>query len=378
VPLRYTFDIAVMGREIARFELAVEVLNLLLQKRYFVSTSEIQRHLFSLGLLGSVLPTSKDRRKLNRLLSFLESAGYIESERTDLRGRKPQRWRINEKALPYLVSISDEELVSLLTFATFVPETYRNLPIFSPFLELLCRLSRRLDESKKELIENSFVYETQFLEKFIPFDQQVLLQVHRAIIENKALRIKYKGSDAFRIFPLKIFVYNGVLYVGALREDKVYRTYYLAGLKILEELDETLPKLYRKKFESVAFTIEDEKPFLFGVRVALKESMDYFSNPQIFPTQFFLKREKEDYLIYLVGFLGSRFTSRFLVEEALEIIPPSQEMILMAKEQKLRKKYSNISFSLRENKKRFSLFVEELRSFVEQRRRALEKLREKF
>jgi len=367
-----------MGQEITKFKLAVEVLNFLLQKGHFVSTPEIQKHLFSSGLLESVSPAGKDRRKLNRLLSFLESTGYIESERTDLRGRKPQRWRINEKALPYLVSISDEELVSLLTFATFVPETYRNLPIFSPFLELLCRLSRRLDESKKELIENSFIYETQFLEKFVPFDQQVLVQVHRAIMEKRALRVKYKGSDAFKIFPLKIFVYNGVLYVGALREDKVYRTYYLAGLKVLEELNETLPKFYRKKFESVAFTIEDEKPFLFGVRVALKESMDYFPNPQIFPTQFFLKREKEDYLIYLVGFLGSRFTSRFLVEEALEIIPPSQEMILMAKEQKLRRKYSNISFSLRENKKRFSLFVEELCSFVEQRRRALEKLREKF
>jgi hypothetical protein len=120
--------------------------------------------------------------------------------------------------------------------------------------------------------------------------------------------------------------------------------------------------------------MEDEKPFLFGVRVALKGGMDYFSEPQVFPTQFFFKKEKEDYLIYLVGFLGSRFTSRFLVEEVLEIIPPSQEMILMAKEQKLKKKYPNLSFGLEENKKRFLLFVEEFRSFVEQRKRALEKL----
>ena len=102
--------------------------------------------------------------------------------------------------------------------------------------------------------------------------------------------------------------------------------------------------------------------------------MDYFSEPQIFPTQFFFEKEKKDYLIYLVGFLGSRFTSRFLVEEVLEIIPPSQEMILMAKEQKLKKKYPNLSFGLEENKKRFLLFVEEFRSFVEQRKRALEKL----
>jgi len=164
-----------MGWEVIRFKLTVEILNFLLQKGEFVSTPEIQRHLFSLGLLESVLPTGKDRRKLNRILSFLESTGYIESEKTNLRGRKPQKWRVNEKVLPYLVSISDEEMVSLLTFATFVPETYRNLPIFFPFLELLYRLNKRLDGKKKELIENSFVYETQFLEKFVPIDQQTLV-----------------------------------------------------------------------------------------------------------------------------------------------------------------------------------------------------------
>jgi hypothetical protein len=194
--------------------------------------------------------------------------------------------------------------VSLLTFSTFIPETYRNLPVFSPFLELLCRLSKRLDGSKKELIENSFVYETQFLEKFVPFDQKVLMQVHRAIIENRALRVKYKDSDAFKIFPLKIFVYNGVLYVGALKEnkeEKSYRTYYLAGLRVLEELKETLSKFYRKQFENVTFCMEDEKPFLFGVRVALKGGMDYFSEPQVFSTQFFFKKEKESYLVYGKG-----------------------------------------------------------------------------
>ncbi|TCK02487.1 WYL domain-containing protein [Phorcysia thermohydrogeniphila] len=366
-----------MRWEVIRFKLAVEILNFLLQKGDFVSTPEIQKHLFSLGLLESVSPAGKDRRKLNRLLSFLESTGYIESERADLRGRKPQRWRVNEKALPYLVSISDEEMVSLLTFATFVPETYRNLPIFSPFLELLCRLSKRLDGSKKELIEDSFVYETQFLEKFVSFDQEVLIQVHRAIIENRALRVKYKGSEVFKIFPLKIFVYNGVLYVGALKEDKEdksYRTYYLAGLKVLEELNETLSKFYRKQFRNITFGMKDEEPFLFGMRVALKGGMDYFSEPQVFSTQFFFKKEKESYLIYLVGFLGSRFTSRFLVEEVLEIIPPSQDMIAMAKERKLKEKYSNLSFSLEENRKKFSLFVEELRYFLKQRKRALEKL----
>jgi hypothetical protein len=361
--------------DITKFKLAIEVLNFLLQKGEFVSTPEIQKHLVSLGFLESSLPTSKDRKRLNRILSFLESQGYVESEKINPRGRTPQRWRINQNALPYLVSISDEETVSLLTFATFVPETYRNLPVFSPFLELLCRLNKRLDESKKELVENSFVYETQFLEKFVPFDHETLMQIHKAIIENKSLRVRYKNSDAFKIFPLKIFVYNGVLYVGALREDKIYRTYYLSGLEILEELNETLPKFYRKKFEKVTFTLEEEKPFLFGAKVALKEGINFFSEPQIFSTQFFFKREKSGYLIYLVGFLGPRFTSRFLVEEIIEIIPPSREMAEMAKELRLREKYPDLSYSLNKNRKRFLTFMREFSLFVEQRVKVLEKLK---
>ncbi|GEM_PF-921474 len=361
----------------SRLKLAVEVLNLLLYRGSFVSTPEIQKYLCSLGLLESSSPTSKERRKLNRLLSALESLGYVESERSFPKGRRPQRWRVNERALPYLVSISDEELVSLLTFVSFIPETYKALPVFSPFLGLVCRLSRRLDEEKKELIENSFVYEPQFVERFIPVDQKLLLQLHRAIIEGRALRVKYKNSPAFKLFPLKIFVYSGLMYLGALSEDKVYRTYHLAGLKVLEGLNERLPAFYRKKYEKTTFYLEDEKPFLFGVRVPLKGALDYFSEVRLFSTQFFLKREEEGYLVYLVGFLGSRFTSRFLVEEVVEIVPPSEEIVKVAKEKRLKEFYPGLSYGLKENKRRFSAFVEELRHFLSQRKSAVDRLKEK-
>ena len=355
-----------------KFKIAIEVLNFLLQKGTFISTSEIQRHLVSINLLESLSPKSKDRRKLNRILVFLESEGYIESERINARGRKPQRWKVNENALPYLVSISDEELTSLLTFVSFIPDSYKELSIFSPLMQLIVRLSKKFSENKLDIIKKSFVYESQFLEKFILLKQDVLLQIHKAIIKNKALRIRYKQSEAFKIFPLKIFVYNGIIYIGALRENKSYRTYHLAGIDVLEELEENLPKFYRKKYEDVTFYMEDEKPFLFGVRLPFKESLNYFSNIQIFPTQFFFKKESnESYLIYLVGFLGSRFTSRFLVEEVIEVIPPSKEILNTAKERKLKLKYPNLSLSLNLNRQRFFHFVDELSYFIDQRRRAI-------
>ena len=355
-----------------KFKIAIDVLNFLLQKGTFVSTSEIQEYLVSINLLESLSPKSKDRRKLNRILVFLESEGYIESERINAHGRKPQRWKVNENALPYLVSISDEELTSLLTFVSFIPDSYKELSIFSPLMQLIVRLSKKFSEDKLDIIRKSFVYESQFLEKFIPLKQDVLLQIHKAIIENKALRIRYKQSEAFKIFPLKIFVYNGLIYIGALKEDKSYRTYHLAGVDVLEELKENLPKFYRKKYEDVTFYMEDEKPFVFGVRLPLKESLSYFSNVQIFPTQFFFKKEdNESCLVYLVGFLGSRFASRILVEEVLEVIPPSEEILSTAKKKKLRLKYPNLPLNLKLNRQRFFQFIDELNYFINQRKNAL-------
>jgi len=65
---------------VSRFRLIVETLNFLLRKGTFVSTSEIQRYLFSLGLVKSTAPAGGERKRLNRLLSFLEAEGYVESE----------------------------------------------------------------------------------------------------------------------------------------------------------------------------------------------------------------------------------------------------------------------------------------------------------
>jgi len=354
-----------------RLKLAFEIINFLFSKGTFVSTTEIHEYLFKRGFLKDSSPYSSERRKLNRLLADLELIDCIESESASPKGRKAQKWRINYKAFPSLISITDEELISLLTFATFVPDAYRKLPLFSPFYQLILRLSERIDEKKRKLVEKSFVYESQFLEKFIEFDETQLRQVYDAVIENRALRVKYKNSDAFKIFPVKIFVYNGIIYVGAVREDKKYRTYHLAGLRILEKLNETLPAYYRKKYEEVTFFMEDEKPFVFGVKIPIKESLDYFQTPHIFPTQFFFERKDDYYLVYLVGFPGPRFTSRFLVEEVIEIISPSEDMLNFAKDHSLRKKFPEISYSLKENKRRFEKFMEDFKLFLEQRRQAI-------
>jgi len=360
--------------ESKKFQISIEILNFLLQKKDYISTTEIQKHLVSTGLLKSDSAKSSDRRKLNRTLNFLESIGYIESKDTEAKGRTPQKWRINKKALPYLVSISDKELISLLTLSAFIPNNYKNLSIFSPFFDLVFRLSDRLSFQEREIISNSFINESQFLEKFLEFKEEVLNEIHNAIIDKVALRIRYKNStEVFKIYPIKIFVYNGIIYVGAVK-NKVYRTFLLAGINILEKLKEKTPEFFFKKYKNITFDIEREKPFLFGIKVAKKPSLEYFQAPQIFTTQFFFSREKDNYLIYLVGYTGSRFTSRFLVEEVIDIIPPTENIILKAKELDLKKRFPTLTFSLKENEKRFFLFKEELEEFIAQRLELLQKL----
>ena len=361
--------------EVSRLTLFIEIVSFLLRKGDFVTTTEIHEFLYREGILKDNSPGSSERRKLNRMLELLEHEDYIKSKHINPKGRVPQEWKINKKALPYLTSLSEEELVSLLTLMAFIPENYKKLSIFEPLLGLISRLSEEIDEEKKKRIENSFPYESQFLERFVKFDDRNLKQIHDAILNGKALIVSYKGSDCFKMFPIKIFMYNGILYVGAINNRNEYRTYYLAGLKIIGELNETISQYFRKKYEKATFTLEEEKPFLLGIRVYAKEGMKYFKEPVIFPTQFFLKQEGKNYLVYLVGYTGSRFTSRFLVEEIIEIIPPTNKIIAKAKELKVKETFPMLTFSLRENRKRFKLFVEELGEFLNQRLTTFEKLK---
>ena len=63
------------------------------------------------------------------------------------------------------------------------------------------------------------------------------------------------------------------------------------------------------------------------------------------------------------------------MEEVIEIIPPTEEIMAKAKECKLKEKFSGVTFSLKENRKRFKLFVKELGEFLSQRLITFEKLK---
>ncbi len=361
-----------------RVEFLLEILKILLQSGNFIKTRDIHKQLFLRGLLSDTNPAGKERRKLNRALQFLESIGYAESKYPEIKGRKSQEWRANQRAFPVLTSITEEELTSLLTFSSFIPENYKHLEIFKPFVNLIKRLRKEFNREKLERIEFSFVYEPQFLEKFVDINQKELKMIYHAIIEGKSLIVSYKGSDFFKIQPLKVFVYNGIMYLCALIENKTFRTFHISGLKIIEEHPEKPDRFLFKKFRKTTFLFEEEKPFLFGARVAFKDSLSFFKNPLLFPTQFHLEKEEDRHFeVFLVGFTGYRFASRFLVEEIIEIISPNKQIINTAKQEKVTENYPELSYSLKENQKRFQSFLKTLDTLIKQRQKLIKTIKRK-
>ncbi|WP_022846175.1 WYL domain-containing protein [Desulfurobacterium sp. TC5-1] len=216
------------------------------------------------------------------------------------------------------------------------------------------------------------MYEPQFLEKFVDVNQKDLKLIYEAIIEGMSLIVSYKGSEFFKIQPLKVFVYNGIMYLCALIENKTFRTFHISGLKIIDKHSEKPDKFLSRKFRKTTFLFEEEKPFLFGARVAFKESLSFFKNPLLFPTQFYLKKEEERHFeVFLVGFTGYRFASRFLVEEIIEILPPDKSIIKKAKEKELTKHYPELIYSLKENRKRFQSFLKTFDTLIKQRQKLI-------
>jgi hypothetical protein len=174
-----------------RLTVAVEVLKLLSENGLsFLSTSAIFEKLRERGLLkGGNL--SALRKRLNRALAELEAAGYIESLYPEGKGRRGQKWRLNIKAIPHFISLSEEELLSLFTFTSFVPEKYRQLEVLKPALRAINRLGKLIDEEKKRIAASAFDYLPVPVERYTRIEPQVLKLIFQGILERRELLINY-------------------------------------------------------------------------------------------------------------------------------------------------------------------------------------------
>jgi len=307
---------------------------------------------------------------LQRVLNDLHALGYIERRFSDFRGRHPEEWRINVRAFPYLISLSEDELVSLFTLISFVPKKYRELEPIRPIRDALNRLVVNLNDEKLKIAEESFDYLPIPVERFASLPNGTMKLLFEGIIEKRGVLINYAGK-LIEVLPIKLFQYNGILYLSAvLKETGEYRTLLLWKLKALTLTKSTISNYLRCKYKKVFFDFERE-PFILKVYLPENYSRDISPGCEVlfYPTQFYseVEREKEATKVLLVAQPSYRFASWILLDEILEISPPDEDDIKLAKERNIKRDFPDISLSLEVNKKRFKKFYSYVEKFINRR-----------
>ncbi len=349
----------------------IEIIKFLLEKNRFIKTADIQRFLESQGLLEKSY--NSNRRLLQKYLEKLEYEGYIVRKYENIKGRKSQEWKINPKSFPKIVGISEKEFISLLIMTSFMPDDYKNLSFLSDIKNIINRTYFEITDEKREIIENAFKYVPEFHEKFSKIDKDILNKLFKGIFEKKYLKIIYKDKWK-KIAPIKIFLYQGILYLSAINEENKKVNLKISCIKNVIETSEKPREFFIKKYRKQNFGFEDEMPFIFAVDIPKWYiRCEDLNTTKILNTQFYAEENGENIKVYLIGFTGLRFPSRMLVPQIEKIYESDEKIINKAKEFKkdLKVNYENITFSLRENLKRFNDFIEEFEYYLEQRNNLL-------
>lgn len=352
----------------------IEIIKFLLEKNSFIKTADIQKFLESQGLLGKSY--SSNRRLLQKYLENLEYEGYIIRKYEQTKGRQSQEWRINPESFPKILSLSEEEIISLLITTSFMPDDYKRISFLKNIENVINRTAFEIDNENKEIIENAFKYVPEFHEKFSEINTEILNKIFNGIFKKKYLKIIYNNSWK-KIAPLKIFLYQGILYLSAIDEENNKITLKLSCIKMVSETSEKAQEFYIKKYRKLNFGFQDEKPFIFAVDIPKRYlRCEKLESSKLLNTQFYAEEKKENIKVYLVGYTGSRFPSRMFVPHIEKIYKPDKEILEITKNFKKQIKQidEKASFSLKENLRRFNEFLEEFKYYLEQRNELLSKM----
>ena len=218
------------------------------------------------------------------------------------------------------------------------------------------RFERELPEEERKLLRFSFERIPIPNERFVRLEASVVEKLIGALLENRKAYFIYRGK-AFRVFPVKFFTYNGQFYLGAL-DGRTYRNFLVSRIENVEVLNERISLQQKKALVNRTFKIPDEEPFIFGALLprTYATEIELKRGIRFFPTQFHSRTTNSGIEVFLVDFTGKRFVSWFLVEKVLSLIPPSDEMVEIAKELKIKEREPKLSYSLKTNRERFNQF----------------------
>ena len=360
----------------------IEIVLYLLKRNSWTKTKDIQNYLEEKGILEK--SSSSNRRLLGEYLKNLEYNGYIISKYEETKGRQSQEWKINPNYFKDIISLSNEEKISFFTAFNFMPDWYKTLPFFKSLHSLLTKISLKQEKKDFEKIAYKFKYVPEFHERFSEVRQEILDKLYEAVIEEYPVVISYQNKDKLKvIFPIGIFLYNGLLYLKSIdiTDNNTYKILKVDCIKsvlkdqnITENLKNQL-RIKAKIYQDTVFKFETEKPFFFAMDI--NKSILGCSKPEDFKfldTQIDIKEiEKDKLRVYALGFTGWRFASRIIVPYVLKFYKPNKEIIDVAKKHKaeLKKTHTDISFSLKENSKRYDSFLETYKKVLEERLQAI-------
>lgn len=349
----------------------IEILKFLFEKNGYVKTADIQRFLENKGLFTKSY--TSNRRLLQKYLENLEYEGYVIRKYEKTKGRQSQEWKINSKSFSKIVGISDKELISLLIATSFMPDDYKKLSFLSDIENIINRTTFEIDEEKKEIIENSFKYVPEFHEKFSNFNPYLLDKIYKGIFEKVYLKLLYKDKLITAV-PIKIFLYQGILYISVIDENNHHRILKFSCITSIIQTDEKAQEFFIRKYRKLNFGFEDEKPFIFALDIPNGYlRCEDIGTTKLMNTQFYAEENGENIRVYLIGYTGWRFPSRMFVPHIEKIYKPDEEILETAKKFKKQIKQidEKISFSLDKNLKRFNEFLKIFGEYLEQRKKLL-------
>lgn len=360
----------------------LEIISFLLKEKDWKKSSEIREYLERKNILTGNY--DNNRRKLLKYLENLEYAGYI--ERQEGKGKAGTKWKIkNNTSLKDLITLNDKEKNALLLSLSFIPSVYKNLEFSKEIKNILKKANIEIDNKMEILINNTFSYIPNFVEKSFELDFEDLENLVEDILNQRIIYIRYKNKTR-KILPLQIIFYEGLLYLLAVEDpndkNSKIRTYRIGCLRRFQATNQTgdIISFLEKTLSPLSF--EEEKPFPFAVEVPNfyikcdneKSNLNKF---KILPTQYHLEILKNgNYKVYIIGFTGHRFYSHFLHLEIVKIYQPDELTIeLMNKKLKENNEYlknlinketlddlREINISLAQE--RFYIFKKGLNSFL--------------
>ncbi len=165
------------------------------------------------------------------------------------------------------------------------------------------------------------------------------------------------------------FVYKVIKEIIELLTIPSFYKFRFCGFKDNINTDEKVSQFFIKKYRRLNFGFEDEKPFIFAVDIPRWYlSCEEIQTTKLLNTQFHAEENKENIKVYLTGYTGWRFPSRMFVPHIEKIYKPDEEILQIAKRFKKQIKQidEKVSFSLKENLKRFNKFLENFEYYLEQ------------